>query len=89
MNFFERQHQARRNTRWLVVLFLLAVILIVLAINAVAYLGVLAGGIAGSGLPVPAGEHWLDGMRVWWRQPYGLWVSLGTLAAVLSKVLGP
>ena len=87
MNFFERQHQARRNTRWLVVLFLLAVILIVLAINAVAYLGVLAGGIAGRGLPVPAGEHWLDGMRAWWHQPYGIWVSLGTLAAIAAGSL--
>jgi len=34
MNFFERQDRARRRTRWLIALFLLAVIGIVLAVNA-------------------------------------------------------
>ena len=36
MNFFESQHQARRNTRIMVVLFVLAVVAIVLAIDLVA-----------------------------------------------------
>ncbi|MEE4329251.1 MAG: M48 family metallopeptidase [Wenzhouxiangella sp.] len=34
MNFFERQDKARRQTRWLVALFVLAVIAIILAVNA-------------------------------------------------------
>ncbi|MDB5762188.1 MAG: Heat shock HtpX-like protein [Herminiimonas sp.] len=36
MNFFEQQHQARRQTRTLVILFALAVIAIVVAVNIVA-----------------------------------------------------
>lgn len=38
MNFFEQQHQARRQTRTLILLFLLAVIAIVVAVNLVASL---------------------------------------------------
>lgn len=34
MNFFEQQHQARRQTRTLIILFILAVIAIVIAVNA-------------------------------------------------------
>ena len=33
MNFFEYQEQARRQTRWLVILFILAVVIIVVVIN--------------------------------------------------------
>ena len=33
MNFFEHQDQARRQTRWLVVLFILAVLAIIAAID--------------------------------------------------------
>jgi Zn-dependent protease with chaperone function len=87
MNFFERQHQTRRNTRWLVVLFLIAVVLIVLAINTVVYLGVLLGGGVGRDLPVPADGHWLVAMHYWWQKPYGLWVTLGTLAAIAAGSL--
>jgi Zn-dependent protease with chaperone function len=38
MNFFEQQHHARRQTRTLVILFALAVVTIVVAVNAVAAL---------------------------------------------------
>jgi Zn-dependent protease with chaperone function len=38
MNFFEQQHQARRQTRTLILLFVLAVIAIVVAVNIVASL---------------------------------------------------
>ncbi len=38
MDFFQRQEQSRRMGRWLVVLFILAVLGTVLAVDAVAYL---------------------------------------------------
>ena len=43
MNFFERQQVARRNTRWMVGLFIAAVICIVIAVDFVASLAFVAG----------------------------------------------
>jgi Zn-dependent protease with chaperone function len=52
MNFFEHQDEARRNTRRLVLLFVLAVMTIVIAIDAVLLL--LFGGVLDQSMAVPA-----------------------------------
>ena len=49
MNFFRYQHQARRATTRLVLLFVLAVLAIVLAVNLAAY-PVLGGSLRAQGL---------------------------------------
>ncbi len=53
MNFFEQQEQARRQTRWLLFLFVLAVIAIVLAIDLAVLIG-LGASEAQEGLPFSA-----------------------------------
>ena len=63
MNFFQQQHRARRHTVWLVLYFLLAVVLIVLAINAVVY-ALLQ--YTGTGVAAQLGGD---------RQPLWFWVS--------------
>ncbi len=55
MNFFERQDKARRQTRFLVFLFALAVLAIILAVNVLA-LTLFGAHAATSG--APAGEAW-------------------------------
>lgn len=45
MDFFGRQDWARRRTKWLVLYFVLAVVLIVLAVNAAAYLAFRLSGV--------------------------------------------
>jgi Zn-dependent protease with chaperone function len=72
MNFFEHQAKARRRTAWLVVPFVLAVVLIVLTINAVVLL-VLRGSMEGMSAV---------SLAQWLRQPLSIWISLGALAII-------
>ena len=60
MSFFERQHQARRRTKLLVLYFLLAVVLITVAVNAVVFGTAKFGGLYSGTL-----SSWLDG-PYWW-----------------------
>ncbi len=53
MNFFEHQDRAQRRTRWLLFLFGLAVLAIVLVMNAIVLV------LFGQAGPVAAGEPWL------------------------------
>lgn len=70
MNFFKRQHQARRHTALLLGYFLTAVVLIVFTVNAVVYAVVVSSGT------YPADhERWLG--LPWW----GL-ISLATLLVI-------
>jgi Zn-dependent protease with chaperone function len=69
MNFFEQQAQARRRSAWLVLLFLLAVLGIVVAVDLVVLIAVRAGQRAPDGGPVPA-------------TPVLVWTSLAVLAVI-------
>jgi len=53
MNFFEQQDRAQRRTRWLLFLFGLAVLAIVLVMNAIVLV------VFGQAEPAAAGEPWL------------------------------
>lgn len=75
MTFFEHQHQARRRTGLLVVYFVLAVVLIIAAVNAAVYLGVMM-----TETPQPALGDWL--LRPWW-----IWITLGTITVILFGTL--
>lgn len=75
MNFFEHQHQARRKTGILVVYFVLAVVLIVAALNTVVYLVVV-----NTASPSLALHEWL-------QEPYWVWISIGVLAAIVIGTL--
>lgn len=71
MNFFEHQQLARRRTGRLVLLFLLALVLIVLAVNLVAWL------VAAQILtPVPDAAVWIE-LGHWY------WVTLATVGVIL------
>ena len=73
MDFFERQDQARRGTKRLVVLFVLAVIATTLALNAIAAGVIFFAGSEGEGTFRPA-DLWQPGV-------YGL-VTLATLGII-------
>ncbi|MBI2994271.1 MAG: M48 family metallopeptidase [Gammaproteobacteria bacterium] len=75
MNFFEHQHRARRKTWLLVVYFVLAVSLIIVAINAVIYFA-----FALQTSPTPSVEDWLAKPYWWWIAAATVFViGLGTL----------
>jgi Zn-dependent protease with chaperone function len=71
VNFFERQHQARRKTMVLVAYFALAVALIVVAINVAVYWILKWSGA----IPPQAGQ--------WMEQPYFAWITVGVVAVIL------
>ncbi|MFW2374447.1 MAG: M48 family metallopeptidase [Gammaproteobacteria bacterium] len=81
MDFFSRQDKARRSTSILVLYFLLAIFLIVLAINAVVYYAFSEAGVyvsyqdPGNPLPISLNE--------WLHQPYWLYISLGTMGLIM------
>lgn len=75
VNFFEHQHKARKKTWVLVVYFVLAIALIIVAINAVVYVVV-----AQATTPAPALDDWL-------RRPVWIWISLATLAVIVIGTL--
>jgi Zn-dependent protease with chaperone function/uncharacterized tellurite resistance protein B-like protein len=77
MNFFEQQDAARRHTRRLVVLFLLAVVAIVVAVNlvaALAFMGVSADLVT-------------DGKRIMAPASFYVFVTLATLALIAGGSL--
>ena len=77
MNFFEQQDAARRHTTRLVVLFLLAVVAIVVAVNivaALAFMGVSA-------------DHVTGGKRIMAPASFYVFVTLATLALIAGGSL--
>ncbi len=70
--FFELQHHARRNTGVLVFYFVVAVALIVTAINTVVYLAFAAG----------MRHHFT--VQQWVHHPIAVWISLGVLALIAA-----
>lgn len=70
MNFFEQQHKARRKTWLLAIYFLLAVTLIIVAINAVIYIV-----FTYAATPAPTPDEWF-------AKPVWKWVAVGTLAVI-------
>lgn len=75
MNFFERQHRARRRTALLVACFVLAVVLIVAAVNVVVYW--LTTVIA----------HAPGDVHGWLERPYWLWTTAAVLAVIAGGTL--
>ena len=75
MDFFQRQHQARRKTGLLGFYFLLALVLIIIAINVALYFALLATG-------------WFTGdVSAWLDRPYWWWIAAATLAVVVAGSL--
>ncbi|MGH8246196.1 MAG: M48 family metalloprotease, partial [Gammaproteobacteria bacterium] len=76
MNFFEHQHKARRKTWLLAIYFVLAVALIIVAINTVIYFTWMYApsndAVSGPSLTL---EAWLE-------RPIWKWVALATLAVI-------
>ena len=73
MDFFERQDQARRSTRRLLVYFMLAVILIILSIY-IAVIAIVYGFSVNRALGHPF---------QWWDPDMFLWVTGGTLSVIV------
>lgn len=77
MDFFSQQDKARRKTSVLVMYFLLAILLIVLAINAVVYYALSEAGYQATHNSAPISlNQWLD-------QPYWLYISVGTMLLII------
>lgn len=80
MNFFEHQYKARRKTTLLVAYFVIAVVLIVVAINAALYV-VFMFSAPELDVEVPTVSQWLE-------RRYWLWVSVAVLVVItLGTVL--
>ena len=73
MSFFEQQYKARKRTGRLVLLFLIAVVLTVTALNAAAYF------IARFSFP----EEYLLTLEVWLNEPYWVWITGVTLLVIV------
>lgn len=86
MNFFEQQDRAQRRTRWLLFLFGLAVLAIVLVMNAIVLV------VFGQAEPVAEGEPWLTreflasnvGVMVWTTVLTVGLIGLGSLYRTLG-----
>lgn len=78
MDFFGRQDWARKRTRWLVALFILAVIALVMAVNIGSYL---AASLGGPILLSSKGEEIVT-LRDWFTGAPFLWVSLATVLVI-------
>jgi len=83
MNFFERQHRARRRTALLVAYFLLAVVLIIAALNALVFAALytdigLSGARAARLAGLPLGER----LALFLAQPYWAYISAAVLALI-------
>lgn len=73
MNFFEQQAKAQKQTKLLIGLFLLAVIMIVAAINAIFYFA-----LASQSINVSSD---------WFSQPYWIYISFGTIGLIIVTSL--
>ena len=80
MNFFERQDKARRNTKWLVFYFVLAVLCIIATVYLVALL--IFGGASLENAPRGAPPAF-----TLWNPTIFSWAALGTLAVVATGSL--
>ncbi|WP_019626244.1 M48 family metallopeptidase [Thioalkalivibrio sp. ALJT] len=76
MNFFEHQDRAQRRTRGLLVLFALAVLAIVLVMNAIVLV------LLGQGEPVAQGEPWLTRDFLAGNVDVMVWTSVLTLGLI-------
>lgn len=75
MDFFARQDQARRKTKWLVIYFVLAVISIIFMVYGVVVLA--------DSYVAFHHRYYTEGAQfAWWRPDLFLWVSLGTVAVI-------
>jgi Zn-dependent protease with chaperone function len=84
VDFYAEQDAARRKTRWLVFLFVLAVLLLI-GITNVLIAGIIY--ILGvSSLPFTMGEN-IDGALQWFTLQRFAWVCLGVMSTVLLVVL--
>ncbi len=72
MNFFEQQAKARKRTGLLVIPFVLAVVLIIVTLNLVAFF-IFSQVNAENAGPAPVD---------WFAEPFWIWISLGTLAVI-------
>ena len=70
MNFFEQQHKARKKTGILIFYFVIAVLLIVLAVNAVFFLLI-------AQISSPQFS-----LQEWFMEPYWIWVTGGTVFVI-------
>ena len=80
MTFFEQQHKARKKTGILVFYFILAIVLIVLAINVAIYLIV-----AQAMTPPPAVSEWIE--KPYWTLIAGatlFLIAIGTLKTMFK-----
>ncbi len=77
MDFFSQQDKARRKTSVLVIYFLLAILLIVLAINTVVYFALSEVGYQATHNSAPVS------LNQWLEQPYWLYISLGTMLLII------
>ena len=80
MNFFEHQERARRQSRWLLVVFTLAVAAIVVAVNGIVLLAVLST----SWDPAAEGLTFNEMLRVHWPLMAGTAVACIALIFVAS-----
>ncbi len=72
MNFFEQQHRARRRTWLLVLYFLIAVALIIAAVELGVYYALLFGGV------------YHHDLHAWLLEPAFLWILAGTVLVIFS-----
>ncbi len=82
MNFFEHQAKARRNTTLLVFYFILATLLIVLAVNAAVFFTV---PFLSNSLHIDGSQQFpvtFKALSHWFQNPYWLYISLGTLGVI-------
>lgn len=77
MDFFSLQDSAKRQTRWLVGLFIIAVILIIACINLVFFLGV----------KFSFSDRYGYSLGDWLTTPYWLWISAATLLVIIISSL--
>src|SRR3990172_10752617 len=71
MNFFTQQHKARQRTSLLVLYFILAIVLIVGAVNAAVY------GIFYFSTDAASNTD------AWFAQPYWIWITFATILVIL------
>ncbi|WP_018140071.1 M48 family metallopeptidase [Thioalkalivibrio sp. ALJ7] len=76
MNFFEHQDRAQKRTRWLLVLFGLAVLAIVAVMNAIVLV------LFGQAEPGPAGEPWLTGEFLARNVDVMIWTTVLTVGLI-------
>ncbi|NND45510.1 MAG: peptidase M48, partial [Xanthomonadales bacterium] len=80
MNFFDQQDRARRRSRWLIAVFLLAVVCIVVAVDLVVLL--VAANVGAEEQMVVPGPDWVAN-----HLDIVTWTSLLVIAAIVGATL--